>query len=314
MSVGSGASARVVPTAQSVGGELAALARDLLVLFKPGVMQLVLFTSFAALLLAPGSLHPVLELMVMLALAGGAAAAAAINNWYDSDIDRVMVRTRRRPPAAGRLAPEEALGIGVVLAGFSVAVMGLAAGWLAASLLAATIAFYVVVYTMWLKRRTPQNIVIGGAAGALPPVVAWVAATGQVDMLPLAMFLVIFLWTPPHFWALALYRVQDYGKVGVPMLPVVVGRERTGKQILLYAVATALASLLPVASGDLGSTYGAFVLLLGGRLVWLAWKTFRTSSDIVANRLFRYSIVYLFALFGTMLADRAVFGATFIAW
>jgi protoheme IX farnesyltransferase len=300
--------------ATSVAAELGELGRDLLVLFKPGVMQLVLFTSLVALLLAPGSLHPVLATTIMLALAGGAAAAAAINNWYDSDIDRVMVRTRRRPTAAGRLAPEEALGIGVVLAGFSVAVMGLAAGWLAASLLAATIAFYVVVYTMWLKRRTPQNIVIGGAAGALPPVVAWVGATGRVDLLPLAMFLIIFLWTPPHFWALALYRVGDYGKVGVPMLPVVAGRERTGRQILLYAVATTVASLLPVASGDLGPAYGAFALVLGGRLVGLSWKTLRTGSDIVANRLFRFSIAYLFALFGAMLADWLIFGAALAGW
>lgn len=294
--------------------ELGGLARDLLVLFKPGVMQLVLFTSLVALLLAPGSRHPVLALAVMLALAAGAAASAAINNWYDSDIDRVMVRTRRRPTAAGRIEPSEALGIGAVTAAFAVLVMGLAGGWAAAALLAGTIGFYVLVYTMWLKRRTPQNIVIGGAAGALPPVVAWVAATGTVDLLPLVLFFVIFLWTPPHFWALALYRTSDYGKVGVPMLPVVAGRAATGRQIFLYACGTVVASLLPAATGHLGLLYGGSALLLGWRLIALSWRTWRGGSDVVANRLFRFSIVYLFALFAAMLADRAAASLVGMPW
>ena len=300
--------------ATSVAAELGRLARDLWVLFKPGVMQLVLFTSLVALLLAPGTLHPILSVAVMLALACGAAAAAAINNWYDSDIDRVMVRTRRRPTATGRLAPEEALGVGVVLAGLSVAVMGLAGGWLAASLLAATIAFYVLVYTIWLKRRTPRNIVIGGAAGALPPVVAWVAASGAIDILPLVMFLVIFLWTPPHFWALALYRVGDYGKVGVPMLPVVAGKERTAKEMLLYTGATSAASLVPIVTGELGALYAAAAALLGARFVQLARHVLRSGSDLVANRLFRFSILYLFGLFAAMLVDRAVTNSMLNAW
>jgi len=300
--------------ATSVAAELGRLARDLWVLFKPGVMQLVLFTSLVALLLAPGTLHPILSVAVMLALACGAAAAAAINNWYDSDIDRVMVRTRRRPTATGRLAPEEAFGVGVVLAGLSVAVMGLAGGWLAASLLAATIAFYVLVYTIWLKRRTPRNIVIGGAAGALPPVVAWVAASGAIDILPLVMFLVIFLWTPPHFWALALYRVGDYGKVGVPMLPVVAGKERTAKEMLLYTGATSAASLVPFATGELGALYAAAAALLGARFVQLARHVLRSGSDLVANRLFRFSILYLFGLFAAMLVDRAVTNSMLNAW
>lgn len=294
--------AATLPLAAEFGG----LLRDLYVLFKPGVMQLVLFTGLVALWLAPGSLHPVLAVTVMLCLAAGSGAAAAINNWYDSDIDRVMLRTRRRPTAAGRIAPADALGIGVVMAAFSVMVMGLAAGWLAASLLAATIGFYVFVYTMWLKRRTPQNIVIGGAAGALPPVVAWAAVTGRVDVLPLLMFLIVFLWTPPHFWALALYRTSDYGKVGVPMLPVVAGRAATGQQIALYAAATVAASLAPVATGDLGPAYWLAALLLGGRLVALSWRTWRTDSDVLANRLFRFSIVYLFALFAAMALDRSL--------
>jgi len=300
--------------ATSVAAELVALARDLWVLFKPGVMQLVLFTSLVALLLAPGARHPILSVAVMVALAGGAAASAAINNWYDSDIDRVMARTRRRPTAAGRVAPEEALVVGVVLAGLSVAVMGLAGGWLAASLLTATIAFYVLVYTIWLKRRTPRNIVIGGAAGALPPLVAWVAVSGTVDPLPLAMFLVIFLWTPPHFWALALYRVGDYAKVGVPMLPVVVGKERTATQISLYAGATGAASLVPLATGELGAVYGAAASLLAVRFVQLARHLRRTGSDVVANRLFRFSILYLFALFAAMLVDRAVANSVPAGW
>ncbi len=298
----------------TVVGEAAALLRDLVVLFKPGVMQLVLFTSFVALLLAPQRPHPVLALAVMLALAAGAAASAAINNWYDADIDRIMIRTRRRPTAAGRIAPAEALGIGIVTAGFAIAVMGLAAGWLAAALLALTIGFYVFVYTMWLKRRTPQNIVIGGAAGALPPVVAWVAACGRIDVLPIVMFAIIFLWTPPHFWALALYRAGDYGKVGVPMLPVVAGRWATGRQMTVYAVATAVASLVPVATLDLGALYGAAAALLGGRLVTLAGRAWRTDSDVVANRLFRFSILYLFGLFGAMALDRALFGSVAVAW
>lgn len=300
--------------ATSVAAELGGLARDLWVLFKPGVMQLVLFTSLVALLLAPGVQHPILSVAVMVALAGGAAASAALNSWYDSDIDRVMVRTRRRPTAAGRVAPEEALGVGVILAGVSVAVMGLAAGWLAASLLAATIAFYVFVYTMWLKRRTPQNIVIGGAAGALPPVVAWVAVTGTIDFLPVVMFLVIFLWTPPHFWALALYRAADYGKVGVPMLPVVAGKGRTAREMLIYAIGTSAASAAPVVTGDLGAIYAVAASLLGARFVQLAWRVLRTGSDVVANRLFRFSIVYLFALFAAMLVDRAAVGTVVAAW
>ncbi|MCS7266536.1 MAG: heme o synthase [Geminicoccaceae bacterium] len=296
-----------------VAGEVRELARDLFVLFKPGVMQLVLFTSLVALLLAPKALHPVLALVVMLALAAGAAACAAINNWYDSDIDRIMARTRRRPTAQGRIAPEEALGIGVVLAGFAVAIMGLAAGWLAAALLAATIAFYVFIYTMWLKRRTPQNIVIGGAAGALPPVVAWVAATGRIDLLPIVLFAIVFLWTPAHFWALALYRAADYGRAGVPMLPVVAGRAATARQVALYALLTVAASLVPVATGELGLAYGLVAAVAGGRLVLAALRVVRSDSDVLANRLFRFSITYLFALFAAMLLDRAL-GGPWVPW
>ena len=215
-------------------------------------MQLVIFTSAVAVYLAPGPLHPLLGFTALVCIALGAAASAAINNSFDVDIDRRMARTRLRPTASGRIEPAEALAIGVTLAIIGVMVMGLALNWLAAALLAGTIAFYVFVYTMWLKRRTPQNIVIGGAAGALPPVVAWAAVTGDVALLPVLLFAIIFLWTPPHFWALALYRTDDYDRVGVPMLPVVAGRRSTLDHILAYTVLLVLVTLLPVALGLAG--------------------------------------------------------------
>jgi protoheme IX farnesyltransferase len=200
--------------------------RDYVALLKPRVMSLVVFTGLVGLYLAPGGLHPVLGFVAILCIAVGAGASGAINMWYDRDIDAVMTRTRGRPIPAGRMAPENALTLGVMLAAGSITIMGLAVNWLAGLLLAATIAFYVFVYTVWLKRRTPQNIVIGGAAGALPPVVGWAAVTGSVDVLPLLLFGLIFMWTPPHFWALALYRTGDYERAGVPMLPVVAGKQR----------------------------------------------------------------------------------------
>jgi protoheme IX farnesyltransferase len=282
--------------------------RDFWVLFKPNVMQLVVFTGWVGLFLAPGDLHPLLALAAMLAIAAGAAASAAINNAYDADIDRVMGRTRLRPTATGRVAPEDALQLGCVLAVLSVLLMGLALNCLAAALLAVTIAFYVLVYTMWLKRRTPQNIVIGGAAGAFPPMIGWASVTGDLALLPIVMFLVIFLWTPPHFWALALYRARDYGRVGVPMLPVVGGRGTTRRQILAYTAALALVSVLPVATGDLGWVYLTAAAMLGGLFLAHAWRLWRADSDVQAMRTFRFSIVYLFALFGAMALDRALAG------
>ena len=284
--------------------QVSSSVRDYLLLMKPNVMQLVVFTGAVGLVLAPGTLHPLLCGITLLAIAVAAGASAAINNWYDVDIDRRMARTRNRPTAAGRIAPEEALGFGVVLSIFSVMVLGLATNWLAAALLAFTIGFYVFVYTMWLKRRTPQNIVIGGAAGALPPLVAWAAVTGRVDVLPVMMFLIVFLWTPPHFWALALYRCNDYAKVGVPMLPVVAGVERTRKEILVYAVILAAVTLLPTLTGHLGLFYGAVALLLGGEFVRRAWKLYRSASDVIAMRLFKFSIIYLFVLFAAMVVDQ----------
>ncbi|HZB93638.1 MAG TPA: heme o synthase, partial [Stellaceae bacterium] len=218
---------------------------DYVALLKPRVMSLVVFTGFVGLYLAPGHIHPVLAAIAVLCIAVGAGAAGAINMWYDRDIDAVMRRTQGRPLPAGRMAPGEALGFGCVLAGGSVLVMGLAVNWAAAALLALTIAFYVFVYTIWLKRRTPQNIVIGGAAGAFPPIVGWAAVTGDVGVPALLLFAIIFFWTPPHFWALALYRSGDYARAGVPMLPVVAGAKETRRQIVIYTLLLLPLSLVP---------------------------------------------------------------------
>ncbi len=283
--------------------------RDFWILLKPNVMQLVVFTGWVALYLAPGHLHPLLAFTAILCIAVGAGAAAAINNWFDADIDRVMARTRRRPTATGRITPADALGVGVVLTILSVMVMGLALNWVAAALLALTIGFYVFVYTLWLKRRTPQNIVIGGAAGAFPPLVGWAAVTGSLSLLPVAMFLIVFLWTPPHFWSLALYRTGDYGKAGVPMLPVVAGRESTRRHIMAYAVVVVAATLIPFASGDLGRLYGLAAVVLGAGFIYHAWQVLRRGTDVVAMRAFRFSIVYLFLVFAAMVVDRALGGA-----
>ena len=283
--------------------------RDFWILLKPNVMQLVVFTGWVALYLAPGHLHPLLAFTAILCIAVGAGAAAAINNWFDADIDRVMARTRRRPTATGRIAPADALGVGVVLTILSVMVMGLALNWVAAGLLALTIGFYVFVYTLWLKRRTPQNIVIGGAAGAFPPLIGWAAVTGSISLLPVTMFLIVFLWTPPHFWSLALYRTGDYGKAGVPMLPVVAGRASTRRHIMAYAVVVVAATLVPLASGDLGRLYGLAAITLGAGFIYHAWQVLRRGTDIVAMRAFRFSIVYLFLVFAAMVADRALGGA-----
>ncbi len=296
----------------AVGGVYAEAAapasslRDFWRLFKPNVMQLVIFTSAVAVYLAPGRVHPLLAFTAMVCIALGAAASAAINNSFDVDIDRRMARTRLRPTASGRIEPAEALAVGVTLAIISVMLMGLALNWLAAALLAATIAFYVFVYTMWLKRRTPQNIVIGGAAGALPPVVAWAAVTGDVAVLPVLLFAIIFLWTPPHFWALALYRTNDYDRVGVPMLPVVAGRRSTLDHILVYTVLLVLVTLVPVALGLAGLVYGVLALALGGVFIAYAVRLWRQDRDLLAMRTFRYSIIYLFALFAGFAVDRAV--------
>jgi protoheme IX farnesyltransferase len=288
-------------------------AKDWLALLKPRVMTLVVFTGWIGLLVAPGHMHPVLAFTAVLCIAIGAGAAGAINMWYDRDIDAVMRRTRSRPIPAGRIAPGEALGYGITLATASVIVMGLATNAVAAVALALSIAFYVFVYTMWLKRRTQQNIVIGGAAGAFPPVIGWIAVTGHLALMPALMFLIIFLWTPPHFWALSLWAHGDYQRAGVPMMPVVSGARETRRQIVLYTLVLVPASLLPWALGTSGLIYGLSALALGAGFFAVVWRVARDrqdsrgvslTNDAPARAAFKYSILYLFALFAAMAVDR----------
>ncbi len=278
---------------------------DYVALLKPRVMSLVVFTGFVGLYLAPGHIHPVLAAIAVLCIAVGAGAAGAINMWYDRDIDAVMRRTQGRPLPAGRMAPGEALGFGCVLAGASVLVMGLAVNWSAAALLALTIAFYVFVYTVWLKRRTPQNIVIGGAAGAFPPVVGWAAVTGDVGLPALLLFAIIFFWTPPHFWALALYRSGDYARAGVPMLPVVAGARETKKQMLAYTILLWPLTLAPALIGVAGALYGGAALVLSALFTFLAIRVWRDEGERSARQMFAFSILYLFLLFALLVIDRA---------
>ena len=283
----------------------AASLRDMVALLKPRVMSLVVFTALVGLLLAPGTVHPIIAVVAILCIAIGAGASGAINMWYDRDIDAVMSRTKNRPLPAGRMAPGVALGFGVSLSFGSVAVMGLAVNWVAAGLLAFTIFFYVIIYTMGLKRRTPQNIVIGGASGAFPPMIGWAAATGEVSLASVILFAIIFLWTPPHFWALALYRRGDYEKAGVPMLPVVSGEAVTRKHILLYALALVPVTLAPSLIGLSGLVYGAGALALGLVFLGLSFAVLRDTGLSSAKRLFPFSILYLFLLFALLLIDQA---------
>ncbi len=278
---------------------------DFIALTKPRVMMLAVFTALVGLSRAPVRLDPLSAFAAVVAIAAGAAAAGVLNMWYDADIDAVMSRTAMRPIPRGRISRFEALILGLLLGGFAVAVLALATNLTAAALLAGTILFYVVVYTAWLKRSTPQNIVIGGAAGALPPVIGWAAATGDVGLEPLALFLIIFLWTPPHFWSLALNRTDDYARAGVPMLPVVAGRAATTRQILIYSGLLVLASELPWVMGFAGAVYGAIAAVCGALFLLLAQ---RLNGSIepdrrAAHRLFVFSIVYLFALFAGLLID-----------
>ena len=258
---------------------------DYVALLKPRVMSLVVFTGLVGLYVAPGELHPVLAAIAVLCIAVGAGASGAINMWYDRDIDAIMSRTVNRPVPSGRIAPENALAFGVVLSLGSIGLMGLAVNWVAAALLALTIGFYVFVYTMWLKRRTPQNIVIGGAAGAFPPMIGWAAVTGDVSLASVAMFGLIFMWTPPHFWALALYRTGDYEKAGVPMLPVVAGKAETRRQILIYTILLVPVALAPWYLGTTGAVYGAVAIALSGGFLWHAWRVWRHKTDAAATSL-----------------------------
>ena len=278
--------------------------RDFVALLKPRVMSLVVFTGFVGLMMAPGSLHPVLAAIAILCIAVAAGAAGAINMWYESDIDAVMARTRDRPIPAGRMDPAEALGFGITLSIGSVVVMALAVNIVAAALLALSICFYVFVYTIWLKRRTAQNIVIGGAAGAFPPMIGWAAVTGDVSLASLALFAIIFMWTPPHFWALALYRAGDYAKAGIPMLPVTAGPDETRRQILIYTLVMLPLTLTPWVLGIAGLFYLGAAAVLG--LVFLAGAiaVWRDRGDTAAKRLFGYSVAYLFLLFALMMIDR----------
>jgi protoheme IX farnesyltransferase len=267
-------------------------------------MSLVIFTGFVGMFLAPGEMHPLLFVISLFAIAAGAGASGAINQWYDRDIDAIMERTRGRPVPSGAVEPAEALSFGLVISTLSVLLLGLASNWLAAGLLAFTIFFYGVIYTIWLKRSTPQNIVIGGAAGALPPVIGWAAVTGSLSIEPLILFAVIFMWTPPHFWALALFRNDDYLRASVPMMPVVAGEAETRRQILIYAVLLAPLALLPAFIGMTSMAYGIVVAALGLNFIRLSWVLYRRPDDAAAKRLFAFSILYLFLLFLGLVIDR----------
>ena len=279
---------------------------DYVALLKPRVMSLVVFTALAGMYMAPGSLHPFVAFCGVLCIAVAAGASGAINMWYDRDIDAIMSRTRERPIPAGRLDHGTALAFGNTLAVGAVAIMGLCVNWQAAALLAFTIFFYVFIYTVWLKRRTPQNIVIGGAAGAFPPMVGWAAVTGDISLGSVVLFAIIFMWTPPHFWALSLYRRGDYETAGVPMLPVVAGEGETRKQILIYTLILAPLGMTPAFVGMTSWAYGAIAGLMGLVFIGLAIRIITEKSERAARRTFSFSLLYLFVLFAAMIADRAV--------
>lgn len=291
----------------SSAGSLAGPA-DYIALLKPRVMSLVVFTALATIVVAPGGMHPVFAFAAILCIAIGAGAAGALNQWYDADIDAVMKRTSTRPVPSGRVTPQEALEFGAVLAFGSVFCMAFLVSYLAAALLAFTIGFYLFVYTMWLKRLTVQNIVIGGAAGALPPVIAWAAATGSISApLPWLLFLIIFLWTPPHFWALALAGSDDYARANVPMLPVVKGPRATRNQILFYSLIVTPLAVAPYWLNLVGPIYGAVSAVAGIGFVALAlvlWRSPQQAERTNALRLFAYSIFYLFAIFTALPVER----------
>ncbi len=297
-------------------GVSVASAGDYLALLKPRVMALVVFTALVGILIAPGGVNPVVGFASLLAIAVGAGASGALNMWYDADIDARMARTRLRPVPAGRVTPEEALAFGLILSALSVAILGLASNWVAAALLAFTIFFYAVIYTMWLKRWTVENIVIGGAAGALPPVVGWAAVTGTVTVESVVLFLIIFMWTPPHFWALALLKTEDYRRVGVPMLPVVKGEAVTGRRILWYSLLLAPIGVIPSFIGLASPAYGVVAAGLGIVMIVRAIPIARSKGldRIAARRMFGYSLFYLFIIFVALLADRALDAVQWPVW
>lgn len=285
--------------------------RDFWALTKPRVMSLVVFTALCGLLAAPGSIHPVIGFTAILCLAMGAGACGALNQWYEADVDSKMARTSKRPLPAGRMDREAALHFGIGLAAFSVGIMGVAVNWLSAGILAFSIFFYSVVYTIWLKPNTPQNIVIGGAAGAFPPVIGWAAVTGDVTLLPILLFAIIFLWTPPHFWSLALFMKTDYGAAGIPMLPNVSGQRVTRNQIFGYSFPMAAAAIAPFALGESGWLYGVSSIVLNVAFLALAFRVWRNDATEASamkpeKKLFAFSILYLFLLFGLFAFDRMV--------
>ncbi|HEY6632828.1 MAG TPA: heme o synthase [Rhizobiaceae bacterium] len=287
-----------------------ATAGDYLELLKPRVMSLVVFTAFVGMVAAPVSLNPLIAFVAILCIAIGAGASGALNMWYDADIDAVMSRTASRPVPSGRIRPEQALAFGLVLSVLSVMTLGVFVNWVAGSALAFTIFFYVAIYTMWLKRWTPQNIVIGGAAGSFPPMIGWAAATGAISLESVILFLIIFLWTPPHFWALALFKSGDYARAGVPMMPNVAGEASTKRQIFAYAVLVAIVGVLPWVLDYAGAAYGIASIALGAGFVWYAFAVLlMPESDRVmkpAKALFGYSLLYLFAIFAIYMADSVV--------
>lgn len=285
--------------------------RDFWALTKPRVMSLVVFTALCGMLAAPGHIHPVIGFTAILCIALGAGACGALNQWYEVEVDAKMARTSKRPLPAGRMGREAALHFGIALAAFSVGIMGVAVNWLSAGILAFSIFFYSVVYTIWLKPNTPQNIVIGGAAGAFPPVIGWAAVTGDISLLPVLLFAIIFLWTPPHFWSLALFMKTDYGAAGIPMLPNVSGQRVTRNQIFAYSFPMAAVAIAPFALGESGWLYGISSIALNLVFLVLAFNVWRNEASEAAamqpeKRLFAFSILYLFLLFGLFAFDRMV--------
>jgi heme o synthase len=284
---------------------------DYFALMKPRVMSLVVFTAFVGLMVAPGPVHPVIGATALICIAVGAGAAGALNMWYDADIDAIMTRTAGRPIPRGRILPGEALAFGLTLAAFSVVGLGLMVNVTAAALLAFTIFFYIVIYTMWLKRATPENIVIGGAAGAFPPVIGWLSVSDQPALEPLLLFLIVFMWTPPHFWALSLSRSADYARAGVPMLPVVAGKPETRRRILVYTALLVPCGLAPYAFGVAGALYGAVAATSGALMLALAWRVWAAREDpaeSAGKQLFAFSILYLLLLFAVLLVEPGVVG------
>jgi protoheme IX farnesyltransferase len=303
----------LTPQPQTSAAAMPAEWRDFFTLTKPRVMTLVIFTAICGLLAAPGSIHPVLGFTAVLAIAMGAGGSAALNHWWEADLDAGMKRTANRPLPTGRLRREDARDFGMFLSGVSVFLMGVAIGWLAAALLLLAIVYYAVIYTMWLKPMTPQNIVIGGGSGAFPPLIGWVAVTGEVTAMPVLLFAIIFFWTPPHFWALALFVKTDYAKVGIPMLPVVAGERVTRNHIWVYTLVLAPIAVAPWVIGGTSWVYGTTALALSALFVALALPVARRDAvmgegDPMAEekRLFKFSIVYLFVLFAALVADRVL--------